>query len=94
MRGVETVMHLQLTQNLDIRLSGAFLDAQTNQIQNLPYLASWTGNFNVNYHFLTKHQIGLTLNYSSSRPDMNANANDNPKAFITANVFGSGELMP
>ncbi len=94
MRGVETVMHLQLTQNLDIRLSGAFLDAQTNQTQKLPYLASWTGNLNVNYHFLTKHHIGLTLNYSSSRPDMNANANDNPKAFITANVFGSGELMP
>lgn len=93
MRGIETIIQLQVIENLDVRLSGAYLDAETHQTQKLPYLASCTGNFNINYHYLSKHQIGLTLNFNSNRPDMNTN-NVNSKAFITANVFGSGEITP
>ncbi|MGR9116595.1 MAG: TonB-dependent receptor plug domain-containing protein [Gammaproteobacteria bacterium] len=92
LRGVETLIQVQPLENLDLRLSGAYLDAESRQTGDLPYLASWSGSFNLNYQYLDNHRLGFSLIYSSQRTDTNNFQNDNPDGFLITNVFGSGRL--
>lgn len=93
MRGVETVVQWQALDDLELRLSAALLDAKDGKGGKLPYLANWTGNLNVTYRYHADHRLGVTINYSDSRPDRNAYVADDPRAFITANLFGSGKII-
>ncbi|MGR8940835.1 MAG: TonB-dependent receptor plug domain-containing protein, partial [Gammaproteobacteria bacterium] len=92
LKGVETLLQYRPTQNLDLRLSAAYLSARQNGSGNLPYLAPWTGSFVMNYTYLAQHRMGFSLVYNSGRPDTNRFPNDNPTSFAIVNIFGSGRI--
>jgi outer membrane receptor for ferrienterochelin and colicins len=92
MRGIEALLQYKPIDKLDLRLSGSYLHAENQEPGGLPYLASWNGNFSVNYSFLDDHRLGFALIYQSGRADTNAFVQDNPKAFLVANLFGSGRI--
>lgn len=92
LRGVETLLQIKPINDLDLRLSGAYLDAEDRGNGKLPYLASWSGSFTLNYNYLQNHRMGFSLVYNDSRSDTNDFQNDNPDAFLLTNVFGSGRL--
>lgn len=76
----------------DLRLSGSYLHAKNRDTGDLPYLASWNGNFSLNYSYLDDHRLGFSVIYQSGRSDTNTFGQDNPKAFPVANLFGSGRI--
>ncbi|MGJ0484151.1 MAG: TonB-dependent receptor plug domain-containing protein [Methylomicrobium sp.] len=92
MRGVETLLQYKPVDQLDLRLSGSYLYAENRDTGKLPYLASWNGNFSLNYSYLDDHRLGFALVYQSGRSDTNTFVQDNPKAFLVANLFGSGRI--
>jgi outer membrane receptor protein involved in Fe transport len=92
LRGVEALLQFRPMQDLDLRLSGSFLDAKVKGDGDLPYQASWSGSLAVNYAYLSKHRIGFSLLYNSSRSDTNDFEDDDPGSFVVANLFGSGRI--
>ncbi len=92
LRGVETLLQIQPLTGLDLRLSGAYLHAEDLGSGKLPYLATWSGSFTANYNYLHDHRLGFSLFYNSNRPDTNSFPDDNPRAFLLTNLFGSGSL--
>lgn len=91
-QGVEAVFQWQPLNELNLRLSGAYLHAEEDGTGDLPYLASWNGSFNLNYSYLENQRLGFSLIYSSNRQDTNNFTGDNPTEFLIANVFGSGRI--
>jgi outer membrane receptor for ferrienterochelin and colicins len=92
MNGVETLLQLKPLDDLELRLSGAYLNAEDAVAGNLPYLSAWTGNFTLNYRYLADHRLGFSLFLQSDRSDTNSFQEDNPNAFLIANLFGSGRI--
>lgn len=92
LRGAEALLQFKPLQDLDLRLSGAYLDAEDLDSGKLPYLAPWTASLLLDYNYIDSHRIGVSLVYSSSRPDTNNFPGDNPNQFLIANVFGSGNI--
>ncbi|TAN52884.1 MAG: TonB-dependent receptor [Methylococcaceae bacterium] len=92
MLGAEAVLQYKPLDSLDLRLSGALLNAENQDTGRLPYLASWNGSFLANYNYVGSQRLGFSLVYSSSRPDTNGYAGDKPAPFLIANVFGSGNI--
>lgn len=92
LRGVETLLQVKPINDLDLRLSGAYLNAEEQGDGKIPYLASWSGSFVLNYNYLPNHRVGFSLIYNDSRSDTNDFQHDNPDAFLLTNVFGSGRL--
>jgi outer membrane receptor protein involved in Fe transport len=58
----------------------------------LPYLAPWSGSFNLKYAFAARHTAGFSLIYNSQRDDTNDFRNDDPDAFVLVNLFGYGRI--
>lgn len=91
-RGVETLLQYRPLNDLDLRLSAAYLHAEDLSRGKLPYLSTWSGSFTVNYNYFQDHRLGVSLFYGSRRPDTNKFIDDNPGAFLLTNLFGSGSL--
>ncbi|MGR8935906.1 MAG: TonB-dependent receptor plug domain-containing protein [Gammaproteobacteria bacterium] len=92
LRGAELLLQFKPLRNLDLRLSGAYLDAEDLDSGKLPYLAPWTASFLADYNYFDHHRLGVSLVYNSSRPDTNRFTGDNAQQFLIANVFGSGDI--
>ncbi|MGR9085898.1 MAG: TonB-dependent receptor plug domain-containing protein [Gammaproteobacteria bacterium] len=92
MNGVEALLQFRPLDALELRLSGAYLNAKEAGIGELPYLSTWTGNFTMNYRYLDEHRLGFSLFFQSDRSDTNRFNDDNPDAFLIANIFGSGRV--
>jgi outer membrane receptor for ferrienterochelin and colicins len=92
MTGAEALLQFKPVDKLDLRLSGSYLYAENAETGELPYLSAWTGNFSLNYSFLDDHRLGFALIYQSERSDTNTFEEDNPGAFLVANLFGSGRI--
>lgn len=92
MRGVEALIQFRPFNDLDLRLSGAYLHPEDVDNGKLPYLATWNSNFTANYNYFQDHRVGFSLFYSSSRSDTNQFPADNPDAFLLTNIFGSGSV--
>lgn len=92
LRGIETLLQWRPLADLDLRLSGSYLDAEVKGDGDLPYQASWSGTFNVNYRVFKAHRVGLSLIYNSERQDTNDYQDDDPTSFVLANLFASGRI--
>lgn len=92
MRGVEMLLRHQINEKLEVRFSGAYLDAEDEQTGDLPYLAEWTGSTSFDYRFHDKHRMGMSFIYNTGRTDTNTATDDNPEDFILTNIFVSGDL--
>jgi len=102
MQGVEALLQYRLSERLQLRLSGAWLDAkgldaegldaQESGNGDLPYLAEWSGSFNLNYNYSGSHRAGFSLIYNGDRSDTNAFSNDDPGSFLLVNLNGSGRI--
>jgi len=92
MRGLEALLQYRLSQRLRLRIGGAWLDAEEKGVGNPPYLAEWSGSFNLNYNYSGSHHAGLSLIYNSDRPDANAFPDDEADAFVLVNINGFGAI--
>ena len=92
MRGVEALLQYRLSQRLQLRIGGAWLDAEEKNMGDLPYLAEWSGSLNVNYNYSGSHHAGASLIYNSDRPDTNAFPDDDADSFVQVNINGFGEI--
>ena len=92
MRGVEALLQYRLSQRLQLRIGGAWLDAEEKDIGDLPYLAEWSGSLNLNYNYSGSHHAGASLIYNSDRPDTNAFPDDDADSFVQVNINGFGEI--
>ncbi len=92
MRGAELLVRYSPTNRLKFRLGAAYLDAEQAGTGDLPYLASWNGSFNANYDYLSDHSIGLSLFYNGKREDTNGYPDDQPDAFLLANLTAFGKI--
>ncbi|GAB4264786.1 MAG: hypothetical protein Kow0065_15560 [Methylomicrobium sp.] len=91
-RGVEAVFNWQPADDLDLRFSGAYLHAEQEGKGKLPYLATWSGSFNLNYDYRQDHRAGFSLIFNSDRSDTNRFVRDDPNDFLIVNLFGSGRI--
>ena len=89
-RGVELLLDLNPTSDLNMRLSVSQLDPELE----LPYVASWTSSLNLNYQWQAKHRLGISAVHNSDRSDPNSYTSDNPGDFVIVNLSASGELSP
>jgi len=92
LRGIEGALQFSVFNDLDIRLTGSYLNAEEKGVGSLPYLASWTGSLITDYNFYASHHIGFSLVYNDFRQDTNSFIEDDPNAFIVTNIFASGEI--
>lgn len=91
-RGVETLLQLRPLDDLNLRIGAAYLHAEDLDSGKLPYLATWSAHFTLNYDYLPDHRLGFSLFYNSERADANRYRQDDPGAFLLANLFGSGRI--
>jgi len=92
MNGVETLLNYSLNEDLMLRLTASYLDAEDSDTGEVPYLAAWTGSLNLNYRYSSSQNLGFSLVYNNDRPDTNRFVDDDPDSFTIANVFGSGQV--
>ena len=92
--GLEALIEYRPDERWQLRLGAAYLDARRGETGRLPYLASWSGSFNLNYHPRPGHQAGFSLLYNSPRVDTNSYPEDDLDAFLQVNVHASGPLTP
>ncbi len=92
MRGAEMLMRYRLADRLRLRLGVAYLKAEEQGRGDLPYVASWNGSFNLNYNYRDDHSIGLSLFYNDDRRDTNDDPEDQPDAFLLANLYTFGNI--
>lgn len=92
LRGVEGTLQFNLFDDLDIRLTGSYLDAQERGVGSLPYLASWTGSLLMDYNYFASHHFGFSLIYNDERQDANSYTEDEANAFLVTNIFATGDL--
>lgn len=92
LRGVETLFQLRPVEHLDLRLGVAYLDAEERHVGELPYLAPWSGSFNLNYEFPAHRDLGVSLFYNGRRKDTNGYTEDDPNAFVLVNVHTTGPI--
>lgn len=92
LNGVDALLTYFLDEDLTLRLNVSYLDAESISAFDTPYLASWTGGINLSYAYTSDHNLGMSMVYNSNRRDTNSFPDDDPGAFTTVNVFGSGLL--
>jgi outer membrane receptor for ferrienterochelin and colicin len=92
MNGIESLLNYSLNEDLMLRLTASYLDAEDSEMGEVPYLASWTGSLNLNYRYSSKHNLGFSVIYNDDRPDTNSFVDDDPDSFTIANIFGSGQF--
>jgi outer membrane receptor for ferrienterochelin and colicin len=92
MRGVEALLQYRPTDRLRLRLGTAYLEAEEQCSGELPYLAPWSGSFNLSYNYLGNQHAGLSLFYNDSREDTNTDAEDDPGSFLLTNLYTFGEI--
>ena len=90
--GIESLLEYRPVDKLVMSLTAAYVDARNSCYSELPYIANWTGSGNVNYQFLSQHQIGFSLIYNSERRDLNAHQDDTAERFLLANLNVAGQL--
>ena len=92
MSGIDALLNYSLDEDLIMRLSSSYLNADSISAAETPYLASWTASFNLSYAYSSLHNLGFSLVYNNDRLDTNSFTEDDPDAFIITNVFGSGQI--
>jgi len=92
LRGVEGMLQFRLFNDLDVRVTGSYLDAEEKGVGSLPYLASWTASLIMDYNVYASHHFGFSLIYNDSREDTNFFTEDDPNAFLTTNLFATGQF--
>ena len=92
MSGIDALLNYSLADDLIMRLSTSYLDADSLGVGETPYLASWTAGFNLSYAYSSQHDLGFSLVYNNDRLDTNNFTDDDSDAFVITNVFGSGQI--
>ncbi len=92
MRGAELLLRYQPTDRLSLRLGMAYLKAEEQGVEELPYLASWNGSFNLNYNYQDDHNLGLSLLYNDNRQDTNDDSEDQSGTFLLTNLYTFGKI--
>ncbi|WP_415906373.1 TonB-dependent receptor plug domain-containing protein [Neptuniibacter sp. QD72_48] len=90
MRGAEMLLNMRPLDQVNVRLALAYLETDSETIE-LPYLASWSSSFKVDYLYLSNHLVGFSLVHSDVREDTNNFERDNADEFVITNLFASGE---
>lgn len=90
MQGADLLLNWKPTDKVGIRLGIAYLetDSETGEI---PYLASWSSSFKLNYELNDNHSVGFSLIHNDDRLDTNTH-DDDSDSFVITNLFASGEL--
>lgn len=94
LQGVEGLLGYNPTERLSLRLSAAYVDPDTSEFSSLPYIASWTGSFNLGYELAADHQVGFSLVFNSSRSDVNSFDQDRADEFVLSNFYAFGKISP
>ncbi len=92
MTGAETVVHYKPVDAVGASFTLSYQEVRGSRTNDVPYLANWNGSFLLDYQLNPDHHLGLSFTFSSDRPDTNNFVNDDPKAFVLANLFASGAL--
>ncbi|MGI1679030.1 MAG: TonB-dependent receptor [Cellvibrionaceae bacterium] len=94
MQGLEMLMNIKAFEDLDLRFGLAYLKLKGGEFDDQPFLASWTGSFNLYYTYSNDHKFGLSLVHNNRRPDSNSYSEDDADSFVLMNVFASGKITP
>lgn len=92
--GVESVVDVVVSDNLDLRFSASYTDISTSEFNNAPYAASWVGSVLAHYHLGNSHRLGMSLIYNDTRRDLNGDSSDDAGSFVQANLFLEGRWTP
>ena len=92
MVGIDALLNYSLDEDLIMRLSTSYLNADFIGAGETPYLASWTAGFNLSYAYSSQHNLGFSVVYNNDRLDTNNFIDDDSDAFVITNVFGSGQI--
>ncbi|NIB39897.1 TonB-dependent receptor [Pseudomaricurvus alkylphenolicus] len=95
LHGAEVLLDLNPSDNLNVRfaLSHVDSDLDRSELDELPYVASWSSSFNVNYRWNSDHRVGFSLVHNSPRGDTNSHADDAADDFVIGSFFASGKLL-
>ncbi len=93
-QGIEFRLSYGRGSDWDLTTSVSYIDSSSDDFDDLPYVASWSGSLLVGYQWLPDHRIGLSAIYNDSRPDLNTIAQDKAESFVVANLFASGPIGP
>ena len=91
--GIEALVQVRPHPDLDLRLSGAYLDAEESGVGDVPYLAETTASLTVDYSYLDHHGVGMAFVYNGSRTDTNEAPEDDPDAFTLIGLHGRGHIF-
>jgi outer membrane receptor for ferrienterochelin and colicin len=90
MHGADLLLNWKPTDKLGLRLGVAYL--HTDSVSGeIPYLASWSSSFKLNYDLTNNHKVGFSLIHNNDREDTNS-FNDDSDSFVITNIFASGRL--
>lgn len=91
MQGAEVLLNMRPMDKLNLRLALAYLHTDT-ETGELPYLASWSSSFKLDYQYHSDHMLGFSLVHNDNRDDTNSSPEDDSDAFVITNLFASGQL--
>jgi len=92
LRGVETLINYNPSDKLNLRFGVAYLESNTAELGELPYLASWSSSFNLSYRYQPNHNLGFSLIHNSDRSDTNSHEDDAAETFVLAKLFTAGDI--
>ena len=95
MHGVEFLTQYNISRNLGLRATVAWLEAEEKGSGDLPYLAEWTASLFADYQWYSKQFIALSIFYNSNREDTNdlKYIDDDSDSFVSMNLQLHGQLM-
>ena len=93
LEGVESLFHIRPLDTLLLRAGISYLKSDDSKSGELPYLASWSSSFLVDYNYHASHSVGFSLVHNDSRSDTNG-FDDEAGSFVMANLFASGQFSP
>lgn len=93
-RGIESVANFQATSAWNLRLAAGYVNVDAPSLDNIPYIANWTGSLATDYRISDRLVLGLALGYNGDRGDTNRFADDNPGDALETNIFANGRLTP
>lgn len=91
MYGADLLFNVRPMDDLNLRFALAYLQTDSSTGE-LPYLASWSSSFMLDYSYHPDHSLGFSLVHNASREDTNSYTDDDPDAFVITNLYGSGKI--
>lgn len=92
--GVDGLLDVWLTDRLATRMTVGYVDSNSEIAGSHPYIAHWSGSVVTTYQLTPRHELGVSLVYSSKRDDLNTFREDNSSEFVLTNLYLSGEVSP